>query len=238
VRGTVSLETLEEFNSPGIQKTRQLLEKSGIQVVSIDTSVRFTSPDREERNRQFETAKVYMDIAAELNAPYIRVFGGPVPQTQDRAETMKWIAEGLARTSREGTSRGVTVLLETHDSFCTSRRIAELFSYGYDEGMGILWDVLHSLRHGESFADTYRALSSRIKLVHIKDSFRYSATSFDFKLVGEGKVPIGDFVSFLKQAGYDGYLNFEWEKAWHPEIEEPEIAIPHYAAYMKNLLSM
>jgi sugar phosphate isomerase/epimerase len=236
-RGQVALENLEEFKPSGIKKTRQLFEASGIDVVSIDTGVRFTSPDPDERNRQFEAAKVYMGIASELNAPYIRVFGGPVPQTQDREETTRWIAEGLARTSREGASRGVTVLLETHDSFCTSRRISELFAYGCDENMVILWDVLHSYRHGESFADTYEKLGSRIKLIHFKDSYRYSATSFDFKLMGDGKIPFGDCVSYLKQVGYEGYVNFEWEKAWHPEIAEPEVAIPHFAAFMKPLLS-
>jgi hypothetical protein len=33
----------------------------------------------------------------------------------------------------------------------------------------------------------------------------------------------------LVKTGYRGYFNFEWEKRWHPEIEEPEVAIRHYA---------
>jgi hypothetical protein len=44
-------------------------------------------------------------------------------------------------------------------------------------------------------------------------------------------------VTLLEQGGYDGYLSFEWEKAWHPEIDEPEVAIPQYATYMRKLLA-
>jgi len=33
----------------------------------------------------------------------------------------------------------------------------------------------------------------------------------------------------LKKGRYAGYYSFEWEKLWHPEIQDPSIAIPHYA---------
>jgi hypothetical protein len=32
----------------------------------------------------------------------------------------------------------------------------------------------------------------------------------------------------LVEHGYRGYYSFEWEKVWHPEIEEPEIAFPDF----------
>ena len=40
----------------------------------------------------------------------------------------------------------------------------------------------------------------------------------------------------LYGAGYAGWLAVEWEKKWHPEIEEPEIAFPHYARVMGEYL--
>ena len=35
--------------------------------------------------------------------------------------------------------------------------------------------------------------------------------------------------------GYQGYYSLEWEKTWHPELEEPEIAFPAYVDWMHNL---
>jgi predicted xylose isomerase-like sugar epimerase len=44
-------------------------------------------------------------------------------------------------------------------------------------------------------------------------------------------------VRVLAAAGYKGLYCFEWEKKWHPEIEEPEVAFPHYAKTMAEYLS-
>jgi hypothetical protein len=41
----------------------------------------------------------------------------------------------------------------------------------------------------------------------------------------------------LAKGGYRGYYCLEWEKRWHPEIEEPEIAFPHYAKVMREYLA-
>ena len=45
-------------------------------------------------------------------------------------------------------------------------------------------------------------------------------------------------IAALAKIGYKGFYSFEWEKRWHPEIEEPEIAIAQYervaAEYLKE----
>src|SRR5438552_1683679 len=35
--------------------------------------------------------------------------------------------------------------------------------------------------------------------------------------------------AMLAHIGYRGFYSFEWEKRWHPEIEEPEVAFAQYA---------
>jgi sugar phosphate isomerase/epimerase len=238
LRGEVALDTLEEFSAAGLATTRKRLDDAGVAVACLDTSVRFTSPDPDERARQLATARTYARLAAELGAPYIRVFGGAVPDSSpEREETTRRIAEGLAQAAAASRTVGVTTILETHDSFCTSAQVAELLSYAPNDDLGILWDVLHSYRNGEPIEDTWRALGDRIRHVHLKDSQTYSPSSFDFRLTGEGTMPIRPLVDLLRREGYDGYVSFEWEKAWHPEIEEPEVAIPQFAAYMRPLLS-
>jgi hypothetical protein len=51
-----------------------------------------------------------------------------------------------------------------------------------------------------------------------------------------GDVPVKSQVQVLATAGYRGYYCFEWEKKWHPEIEEPEVAFPHFARTMTQYL--
>ncbi len=129
------------------------------------------------------------------------------------------------------------VLLETHDDFSTSQQILELLGDAEIENLGILWDVLHPYRHGEAFAETFKALGPRIGHVHVKDSAHFSKDGFDLTLVGEGRLPIGEAVELLQNGGYQGYLSLEWEKAWHPEIPDAEVAFPHYVEAMKQYLS-
>jgi len=50
-----------------------------------------------------------------------------------------------------------------------------------------------------------------------------------YVLTGRGTVPVRRQVEELTKIGYSGYYSFEWEKVWHPDIEEPEIAIADYA---------
>ena len=232
LRGQVDLPALEELSAARIGETRRRFRDAGIDVVSIDTSVRMNSLDEADRQKQLEASRANAAIADGLGAPYMRVYGGPLPAHQDRDATLNAIVDGLSRVADDARARGVTTLIETHDAFSTSESVLDLFARGVSPNLAVLWDTLHTHRHGEAAAHTWARLGPRIKLVHLKDSATSSAEGFDLVLTGTGTAPIPSFLEVLKAARYDGYVDFEWEKAWHPELEEPEVAIPHFARYM------
>lgn len=235
LHGTVDLASLEEFQPDRIGETRLRFTDQGLNVVCVDTSVRLISLDAGERRQQFESARTYVGIAEGLGAKYIRVFGGPIPEDQDRNETLDAIARGLRRVSEEASARGVQSLLETHDDMSTSASVIDLYERGVGDNLGILWDTLHTYRHGESPEFTWSQIGDRVRHVHVKDSVSATAERFDFALLGEGTVPIPAIIGVLNSADYGGFVHFEWEKGWHPEIAGPEIAIPHFAKYMAGL---
>ena len=57
-----------------------------------------------------------------------------------------------------------------------------------------------------------------------------------YVLTGRGEVPVKKQVQLLAARGYTGSYSFEWEKAWHPEIDEPEVAIADYAKVVTGYL--
>lgn len=234
IRGTIDLASLPEFSGSGLAETRQKFEDAGIAVVGVGTSLRMVSLDLDVRSKQIEAARVNTAIAAGLGAKYLRVFGGPVPKEQERERTLDAIAAGLGKISELSSQSGVTSLLETHDDFSRSASILDLYRRGMSESVEVLWDTLHSYRHGESAEETWAALGPRIRLVHVKDATVATPDTFDFALTGEGRVPVGGFIELLKAKGYDGFVNFEWEKGWHPEIAEPEIALPHFKQWVRG----
>ena len=54
------------------------------------------------------------------------------------------------------------------------------------------------------------------------------------RLPGKGDFRPGRVFGSLRAAGYDRWVSFEWEKRWHPEIEEPEMALAHYAQAIRK----
>jgi hypothetical protein len=55
-------------------------------------------------------------------------------------------------------------------------------------------------------------------------------------LLGNGEVPVQEMLSRRDGAGYRGWLSAEWEKRWHPEIEEPEVALPQHRRLLDSWL--
>jgi sugar phosphate isomerase/epimerase len=45
-----------------------------------------------------------------------------------------------------------------------------------------------------------------------------------------------DALRILKAAGFDGWLTFEWEKVWHPNLADPSVAFPEFIARIRALL--
>jgi len=237
LRGTVDLSSLDELSPASIGTTRRRFEDAGLDVVVIGTGVRMVSLDPAVREQQMEAARANLAIAQGLGARYLRVFGGPIPAGQDRERTLDAIATGLGAVADMTAAEGVECILETHDDFCTSASVLDLYRRGASDRLAVLWDTLHSHRHGETAQQTFAALGPRIRHVHVKDSFRADAQGFDFALTGEGSVPVGSFLDVLKAAGWDGFVHFEWEKGWHPEIADAEVAVPHFARVARTLLA-
>lgn len=232
VEGTVELWSLPAFTGGGLGETAKKLRDKGLSIACIGSNISFAREGEDNKAAQLETAKHYLDMLHALDCPYLRTFGGPLTATMGYLESIEQIQDGYEALCDLLGREGIMPLLETHDDFSASARMMNIIGGVSSDNLGIVWDILHPLRFGEAVADTYAGLKEKIRHVHIKDSVEYSPKGFDLVLTGKGKVPIADCVGLLRDGGYTGYLSYEWEKMWHPEIEEPEIALPDYAKVM------
>src|SRR5437016_6004979 len=91
-------------------------------------------------------------------------------------------------------------------------------------------------RVGETPEEAVRLLGDRLLHVHVKDARRTGTDGWDLVLLGEGEIPVAGSLRALAAAGYGGWLSVEWEKRWHPEIAEPEIALPQHAAVLQRMV--
>ena len=82
---------------------------------------------------------------------------------------------------------------------------------------------------------TVRQLGPWIRHTHLKDSVG-KGVDRKYVLTGRGNVPIKEQIAALRSIDYKGFYCFEWEKVWHPDLEDPEIAIADYARAVADYL--
>jgi len=225
-----------EFTS-NLNETKILLSKYGISVSGISISARFAVVDPAEREKQFDETRRNIALAAELNAPVIRIYGGRMPRGYTHETIMPILVKNLQEIGDEANDYGVTLALETHDDWIDSKLCARLMREVNHPRIRILWDLHHPYRmRGERPEETYANLAPYIVGIHVKDSIIDSNEKIRYVLLGEGDVPIKRMLELLIEGGYKGYATLEWEKRWHPDLLEPEIVFPHYVQKMREWL--
>jgi len=206
---------------------RRRFERAGVEICCLDTSIYLSDPDP-----SVSEGERMIELAMALGAPYLRVFGGDVQKGETREECVKRATAKLQQLGKRAAQRGKRVLIETHDAFSSGKGVAELLEAANGEGTGALWDLNHPYRHKESPEQTAALIGRQTYHVHVKDSNEAGGLT----LLGEGDLPLEALVKALHAIGYSGYLALEWEKAWHPELAEPEVALPQAAHYLSELL--
>jgi sugar phosphate isomerase/epimerase len=210
----------------------------GLRVPALDSSCQLAQVDDTGRSKSVREGEFMVDLALTLGAPAVRVFGGPLPDGVSIGKALASAAEVLRRIARHAAAHNIQVLVETHDpAWSRSATAVALTTAAGVPSVGILYDVLHPCRMGETVGQTVSTLGRLVKLVHVKDGHRPPDGSEEWPLcaLGEGDVPLDSILALLQAQGYDGWYTFEWEKRWHPELAEPEVALPAGAAYVRAL---
>lgn len=201
------------------------ISRAGVPAVCLDTSAVFVQADDGRRRKAVEIAAAMGARADEIGAHFIRVFGGGVPE--DASANLIDLTRAALADSASRMPAGVQMLVETHDAWSRGEAMAKLAD-GLD-GVGVLWDVAHSVRAGEAPTETLDHIGVPA-LVHVKDAIGDALVP-----LGDGEVPLRDVLDQLRSRGYDGWISFEWEKLWHPEIETAEVALPAAAVVLRRL---
>jgi sugar phosphate isomerase/epimerase len=204
-------------------QVKRTVTAAGMPVVAVDSSIRLTGEDPGPDLRRF------LELASDWESPLVRVFGGALATDQaERQEQLRAAAQVLESSVALARRLGVAIGVETHDDFSASSVVAELLAMADPDWVGAVWDSHHPHRVGESPADVYANLGRRILLAQVKDARRRPGGDWDLVLLGEGEVPVREMLGLLAAGGYRGWISVEWEKRWHPEIAEPQIALPQH----------
>jgi fatty-acyl-CoA synthase len=237
IKDQLDVSRLPEFTRLA-SETREKFGDAEIELVCFSSSIRMAEPDRSKQVDHLEELKRYVELCFNFGTPFIRIFGGEIGDLpwekaiDEAAATLYQMIEILNDVDAK-------IVIETHDDWMAADHFKALMQNINSDKVGILWDVNHPYMFiGEAPEETWDKAGKWIDHTHWKDSKIALDTVMGFEpcLMGEGDLPHDHIYEVLKKGGYDGYLSLEWEKRWHPELAEPEIAFPQYVEYMKRLM--
>lgn len=237
IEGEMDLTKRPELTGTRAAQTLADLRALDLTISDLGASARMHEADPKVRAAQLDEGRRFIDLAAALKVRYVRVFGDKVPPGEARADVIPRVIDGLRALGEHARGSGVSVILESHGDFADSPSLTRILDGAAMPSVALLWDAHHTVVLGkETPAQTFKALGAYVRHTHLKDS-RPDKDGVRYVLTGTGTVPVKDTVAVLVKAGYQGYYCYEWEKAWHPDIEEPEVAFPHYAEQMRRYLA-
>jgi Sugar phosphate isomerases/epimerases len=235
IQRELDLTKCKEFNTDANRSgTLKLMKEKDLHFVDLGSSANMHFADAAVRKKNLDEAKRFIDLAQQINCPYIRVFPNSLPKDQDRNATMELIAKGLLELGDYANGSNVTVLTETHGDLLNSEDIKKVMELAEHKHVGLVWDVANMWTvTKESPAVVHKKLKKYIYHTHIKDA-KVVDGKVQYTFLGQGEVPIFEAIDALSKGGYKGYYCFEWEKLWHPEIAEPELSFADYSKVMKQ----
>ncbi len=189
--------------------------------------------DGEDDETHIEALTAYIQTAAMLGAPYVRVLGdasaAPMAEVDDAV-----VLRQLTRLASIAEEAGVTLLMETNGVYADTARLAALLEETQSDAVGALWDLHHPYRFfGESAEKTVQNLGAFIKHVHVKDSVMQDG-QIVYRMLGEGDLPLEAMMLALRSINFEGYVTLEWVKRWMPDLTDAGVVFPHFAHFMQK----
>jgi Sugar phosphate isomerases/epimerases len=235
ILGDLDLPNRPEFAPDQIAATKKAIASHGLNISDLGSSSEMHHTDPDKRAKSLADAKRFIELAERLEAPYVRIYGNKLEGPQD--ECIRRVAAGMRELAIYAKLHNVTVIIESHGDFVTSPILKQVLTQADHPNAALLWDAHHTFVSGHEEPEvTVRELGSSIKHTHLKDSVQVNGEAH-YVLTGKGSVPVQRQMQALAAINYKGYFCFEWEKLWHPDIAEPEVAIADFARVTPSYLS-
>lgn len=174
---------------------------NGVAICGTGVRNDFTVPDPAVRQRDVQLVRNWIDVAARLGAPVIRIFAGAaLPAGQSFEEILPRVAAEVRECANYGRQRGVVVAIQNHHDFLkTAEDTRRLLAAVDSEWCGLILDI-GSLRAGDPYAEIEQLIPSAVSW-QIKDTVWSGKTAMP--------VDLKRLRRLIDAAGYRGFLPIE-----------------------------
>ncbi|MBU4200050.1 MAG: sugar phosphate isomerase/epimerase [Verrucomicrobia bacterium] len=219
---------VEFDSSPATRKEAgQKAKAAGIRMACVATSCVYADPAKTAA--MIEDTHQAIDLAGDIGAPRIRVFGGVFPETVSREQAIEGVARALTSVADHAQQRQVIVCLETHDAWCDPAHVAAVIRKVNHPAIGVNWDIMHPVNTAKVTVDhAFTTLKSWIRHVHFHDG-NIMKGHIALCPIGQGIVNHRRTVQLLKTLPYPYFLSGEWI-GWEPY----DVHLPRELATMRG----
>jgi sugar phosphate isomerase/epimerase len=220
------------------------LSQTGLPVAVYSVSNNFVSDDESFRAKNLGVIKAGVDSAIEYGTTIVRVFAGNYDDNYSYHQSFGWIVEGLKHAAAYAEDKGATLALENHGRLAgRSDQIRAIIEAVGSSNLRANADTGNFLLVHQSPHEAVSEIADLAAMVHFKDFHEVPQSHEGFAYVsldglkyvgaalGEGDVALADCVAELRNGGFDGWFNIEFEGA-----EDPLTAVPRSIKAGRELL--
>lgn len=180
----------------------------------------FTQPDPAARDADLHLIRKWVECAARMGSPNLRVFPGREVEPERRAEVTERVVDGLRRAAEYGSRFGVMIALQNHAEFLkTADEVLEILERVDSEWLGINLDI-GSFRSEDPYADIARVAPYAITW-QIKEELTLQGKRVKTDLVRVARI--------IRESGYRGYIPIE---TLGPE--DPRVSVPRFLEQVRE----
>jgi sugar phosphate isomerase/epimerase len=199
-----------------LQRVRQGIESAGMRLFMVTSYPDFTNPDPAERSRQLEMERAYIEAVGRLGGQMIRVTSGQAHPGLKEEDGLRWALEGLKACQDAGQKAGVGLVLENHarpgcwqytDFDQPTHIFLALAQELKDTSIRINFDTANPIAYGDDPLPILEKVIDQVVTIHASDTS--TRGSLNHVLLGTGLVPFNSLFSYLKRAGFDGWICME-----------------------------
>ena len=170
---------------------------NGVNISGTGVRNDFASPDKAKRAADVEHVKVWVEVAARMGAPVLRVFAGPEPAGHSWDEVASWMADELRTCVEHAEKYGVLIGVQNHgDMLKTADQVLKIVKRVNSEWFGVIVNTGYFLTP-DPYQDIARVIPHAVNW-QIKE-----------KVSPQDKTDLKKLVKIIRESNYRGYLPIE-----------------------------
>ena len=173
----------------------------GLEISGTGIRNEFAEPDKTKRMAEIAFVKKWIEVAAKLGAPVIRIFTAktlPANYTWEEVET--WIVEDIKTCVEYGKQHGVIVAVQNHNDFIkTADQMLDVIKKINNDWFGLILDT-GSFVTEEPYSEIKKTANYAVNW-QVKEKLNYNGKTVDMDLE--------KLFTIVKASSYRGYLPIE-----------------------------